>query len=100
MPRKHDRSLHKQGRAADGACDPTEQMHRDTRLDEASVAVRWQRIGDAFAQARRRELGELGESEALQAAAELSDLIRLLPPRQDHHSGLVEQQRLFGRARR
>jgi predicted DNA-binding WGR domain protein len=89
-----------QRRPAGLASELPAQMRRKVSSDEQSVVVRWQRIGKALAQARRRELRELREGDALQAAAELSDLIRLLPPKQDQHSGLVEQQRLFDRARR
>jgi hypothetical protein len=47
---------------------------------------------------RREELRRLTDAEALAAAEDLLDLLRFLPPRQGG-SGLVEQQRLFARAR-
>lgn len=56
------------------------------------------RAGQALAQVRREELRGLTDAEALAAAEELLDLLRFLPPRQGN-SGLVEQQRIFARAR-
>ncbi|MGH3182021.1 MAG: hypothetical protein ACRDOH_19350 [Streptosporangiaceae bacterium] len=41
---------------------------------------------------------EAAGAEALTAAEDLLDLLRFLPPRQGE-SGLIEQQRLFARAR-
>jgi hypothetical protein len=63
----------------------------------AAVAQRL-RAGQALAQVRREELRGLTDAEALAAAEELLDLLRFLPPRQGK-SGLVEQQRIFSRAR-
>ena len=63
----------------------------------AAVAL-WRKTGPALAQVRRDELRRLTDAEALAAAEELLDLLRLLPPSAGV-SGLVEQQRLFARAR-
>lgn len=46
---------------------------------------------------RREELRRLTDADALAAAEELLDLVRLLPPPAGE-SGLVEQQRIFARA--
>ena len=46
----------------------------------------------------RDELRQLTDAQVLSAAEALLDLVRLLPPRPGV-SGLVEQQRLFARAR-
>jgi len=54
--------------------------------------------GEALDQVRREELSKLTDAEALAAVEELLDLLRFLPPRQGQ-SGLVEQQRIFARAR-
>jgi hypothetical protein len=64
----------------------------------AAVVAQWRRAGPALAQVRRDELRGLTDAEALAAAEELLDLIRLIPP-PTGGSGLVEQQRLFARAR-
>jgi hypothetical protein len=64
----------------------------------AAVVTQWRRAGPALAQVRRDELRRLTDAEALAAAEELLDLVRLLPPLTGA-SGLVEQQRLFARAR-
>jgi len=63
----------------------------------AAVAGRLM-AGQALDQVRREELSELTDAEALAAAEDLLDLLRFLPPRQGQ-SGLVEQQRIFARAR-
>jgi hypothetical protein len=65
----------------------------------AAVVAQWEQAGPALAQVHRNELRELTDAEALAAAEELLDLLRLLPPPVGV-SGLVEQQRLFARARR
>lgn len=62
------------------------------------VVAQWRRAGPALAQVRRDELRRLTDAEALAAAEDLLDLLRLLPPAAGV-SGLVEQQRLFARAR-
>lgn len=64
----------------------------------AAVVARWRQAGSTLAQVRRDELRRLTDAEALVAAEELLDLVRLLPPLTEV-SGLVEQQRLFARAR-
>lgn len=64
----------------------------------AAVVAQWQRAAPALAGVRRDELRRLTDAEALAAAEELLDLVRLLPP-PTGTSGLVEQQRLFARAR-
>ncbi len=63
----------------------------------AAVAMRL-RAGQALDQVRREELRNLTDAEALAATEDLLDLLRFLPPRQGK-SGLVEQQRIFARAR-
>lgn len=69
-----------------------------TRADvTAAVVAQWRQAGAALAQVRRDELRRLTDAEALVAADELLDLVRLLPPATGT-SGLVEQQRLFARA--
>lgn len=57
------------------------------------------RAGQVLAEVRREELRRLTNADALAAAEDLLDLLHFLPPRQGE-SGLVEQQRLFARARR
>jgi len=52
----------------------------------------------ALDQVRWEELRNLTDAEALAATEDLLDLLRFLPPRQGK-SGLVEQQRMFARAR-
>lgn len=64
----------------------------------AAVVAQWRRAGLALAQVRRDELRRLTDAEALVAVDELLDLVWLLPP-PPGVSGLVEQQRLFARAR-
>jgi hypothetical protein len=63
----------------------------------AAVAMRL-RAGQALDQVRREELRSLTDAEALAAIGDLLDLLRFLPPREEE-SGLVEQQRIFARAR-
>jgi hypothetical protein len=65
---------------------------------QAAAIARLLRTGQALAQVRREELRRLTDTEALAAAEDLLDLLRFLPPRQGK-SGLVEQQRIFARAR-
>ena len=64
----------------------------------AAIVAQWQQAGEALAQVRRDELRRLADAEALAAAEELLDLVRLLPS-PTGVSGLVEQQRLFAGAR-
>ena len=63
-----------------------------------AVVALWRKAGPALAQVHRDELRQLTDAEALTAAEELLDLMWLLPP-PPGESGLVEQQRLFARAR-
>jgi hypothetical protein len=65
---------------------------------QAAAVARLLEAGQALAQVRREELRRLTDAEALCAAEDLLDLLRLLPPRTGE-SGLVEQQRLFANAR-
>jgi hypothetical protein len=65
----------------------------------AAVVAQWRQAGPALARVHRDELRQLTDAQALTAAEELLDLVRLLPP-PTGISGLVEQQRLFARARR
>jgi Lon protease-like protein len=51
-------------------------------------------------QLRRAELQAMTEEEAAEIADELQQLLPLLPEEPERGSGLVEQQRLFSRARR
>lgn len=64
----------------------------------AAVVAQWRRAGPALARVHRDELRRLTDADALAAAEELLELARLLPP-PSGVSGLVEQQRLFARAR-
>jgi hypothetical protein len=64
----------------------------------AALVAQWQQAGPALARVHRDELRQLTDAQALTAAEELLDLVRLLPP-PTGVSGLVEQQRLFARAR-
>lgn len=66
--------------------------------DAAAVVAQWQDAGATLADARRRELREMTDEQALAAAEQLLDLARHLPLKSTG-SGLVEQQRLFARAR-
>jgi hypothetical protein len=60
--------------------------------------AQWQRTGPVLERLHRDELRRLTDAEALAAAEELLDLVRLFPSKAGG-SGLVEQQRLFARAR-
>ena len=71
----------------------------DERDDAATVIEQWRAAGPALADARRRELREMTDAQALVAAEQLLDLLRHLPPKRTG-SGLVEQQRLFARSPR
>jgi hypothetical protein len=51
-------------------------------------------------QVRRAELASMTEAEAAAIADDLQKLLPLLPPEPERGSGLVEQQRIFSRARR
>ena len=64
----------------------------------AAVVAQWRHAGPALEQVRRDELRRLTDADALAAAEELLDLVRLLPP-PSGMSGLVEQQRLFAQIR-
>lgn len=63
----------------------------------AAVVAQWRRAGPSLEKVRREELRRLTDADALAAAEELLDLVRLLPPPPEE-SGLVEQQRIFARA--
>jgi hypothetical protein len=63
-----------------------------------AVVAQWRQAGPALARVHRDELRQLTNAQVLSAAEELLDLVRLLPP-SPGVSGLVEQQRLFARAR-
>jgi hypothetical protein len=65
---------------------------------ERCVVDIWRRAGPVLAEIRRRELAELSEGEALAAATAVLELLAWVPGR-ERGSGLVEQQRLFLRAR-
>lgn len=64
----------------------------------AAVAVRLQGYVEVEAQ-RGRELRLLTEDEAARIADDLLQLLPLLEDEPDRGSGLVDQQRLFSRAR-
>lgn len=53
----------------------------------------------AVEQLRRAELAGMTEAEAAQIADDLLQLLPQLDPEPDRGSGLVEQQRIFARAR-
>jgi hypothetical protein len=63
-----------------------------------AVAAQWRSAASAMAEIRRENLRQLTDEDAVEAAEELLDLVRFLPPRQGT-SGMVEQQRIFARAR-
>lgn len=63
-----------------------------------AVVAQWRSAASAMAEIRQENLRQLTDEDAVEAAEELLDLVRFLPPRQDT-SGLVEQQRIFARAR-
>lgn len=65
----------------------------------AAVVAQWRQAGPLLEKVRREELRRLTDADALAAAEELLDLVRLLPPPAAGESGLVEQQRVFARAR-
>lgn len=69
------------------------------RQDAADAVRHWRATGKALEEVRRQELAALTDAEALVAAEQLLDLLRILPPRTGG-SGLVEQQKLFARLRR
>ncbi len=54
----------------------------------------------AVEQLRREELARMTEAEAARIADELQQLLPQLEPEPERGSGLVEQQRIFARARR
>jgi hypothetical protein len=64
----------------------------------AAVVAQWRRAGPSLEKVRREGLRRLTDADALAAAEELLDLVRLLPPPAAGQSGLVEQQRVFGRS--
>jgi hypothetical protein len=64
----------------------------------AALIAQWRRAGPSLEQVRREELRRLTDADALAAAEELLDLVRLLPSPAAEGSGLVEQQRVFARA--
>lgn len=64
------------------------------------VVAQWQAAAPALAAVRREEVAALSDAQALEATLDLLaalDALPPLPPRPS--SGLVEQQRLFARAR-
>lgn len=69
--------------------------------DEQRAAVAARLSGyAAVEQVRRAELVRMTEAEAAEIADELQQMLPLLPPEPERGSGLVEQQRIFSRARR
>ncbi len=66
---------------------------------EARVVRDWRVTGPILDELRRRALREMSEEQALEAVLDLLDLVTVLPTKQGG-SGLVEQQRYFGRAER
>lgn len=67
--------------------------------ERAEVAARLAGFA-AVEQVRRAELARMTEADAARIADELLQLLPLLEPEPDRGSGLVEQQRIFARARR
>ncbi len=63
------------------------------------VAVRLRGYAEV-AEIRRAELAAMTEDDAARIADDLLQLLDVLPPEPDRGSGLVEQQRIFGRAHR
>lgn len=76
-------------------------MSRPRPIADDKVARRvvgqWRDAGAALAAVRRREVAALTDAQALAATLDLLEMADALPPRTS--SGLVEQQRLFARAR-
>lgn len=70
-----------------------------TGEDERAVVQQWRFAGPVLAAIRRRELQEMTDEQALDAALSLLDLVTDLPLKTGG-SGLVEQQRYFARASR
>lgn len=66
-------------------------MDRET---ERELVEQWEAAGRVLAEVRARELSELTDAEALDAAEALLALVDDLPPK-DGTSGLGEQQRPF-----
>lgn len=76
-----------------------ENPHRDSADDQREVvAVRLAGYREV-ARIRRNELRAMTEEDAARIADELLQLLPLLPEEPERGSGLVEQQRLFSRAR-
>lgn len=79
---------------------PSGPVGRDEGHDlAAAVAMRLRGYAEVEAQ-RVRELRRLTEEEAARIADDLLQLLPWLEDEPDRGSGLVEQQRLFSRARR
>ncbi|MGH8897253.1 MAG: hypothetical protein ACRDZ4_09580 [Egibacteraceae bacterium] len=72
-------------------------MDREDHVARA-VVQQWQAAGKALAEVWARELRALSDQEALAAADALLWLVDQLPAKESE-CGLVEQQRLFARAR-
>jgi len=71
----------------------------DDLAAERAWVERWKRAGPELARVKRRELGAMTYEQQVQALESVLDLgFRLARPRTT--SGLVEQQRLFKKARR
>lgn len=70
---------------------------RTTKV-EARVVQDWRVTGPLLEGLRRSALREMTDDDALEAVLDLLDLVTILPPKRSG-SGLVEQQRYFGRAR-
>ena len=62
------------------------------------VVEQWRSAAIALESVRRQELRDLTDEEALQAADALLSLVPLAPA-DERLTGLVDQQRLFARAR-
>lgn len=79
-------------------------MSRPRPIADDKVARRvvgqWRDAGAALAAVRRREVAALTDAQALAATLDLLEMVDALPPLPPRtSSGLVEQQRLFARAR-
>lgn len=75
---------------------------RAAAADAETWMRQWRSAGPALARQRRRELRDLSPDAALALIDALLSLGASLPlhPDRERHSGLVEQQAIFSRARR
>lgn len=65
--------------------------------NQKRLIAQWQITGQTLAEIRRAELAAMDDESSRRAALDLLDLADMLAcdPRREHHSGLIEMQRLF-----